>query len=106
MTVQIPTNFGLLNWRQVVELDGTAYGLTFNINRRDGFWRMSIDSDGTVLVSSVKLVQAKDLLIANKHDLRLPQGTMRMVDSDGLNAEATEANFGDRVVLVYDEVSA
>ncbi len=105
MTIQIPTNFGLLNWRQVVELDGVAYGLGFNINRRDGFWRMSIDLDAVILLSSVKLVQAADLLVANKHDLRLPQGTLRMVDSDGQNAEATEDNFGDRVVLVYDEVS-
>ena len=104
MTVQIPTNFGLLNWRQVVELDGISFALGFIINRRDGFWRMSIDLNGTTLLSSVKLVQAADLLVANKHDLRLPQGILRMVDSDGQNAEATENNFGDRVVLVYDEV--
>ncbi len=105
MAVIIPTNHGLLRWRQLAELDTLTFGFAFSINRRDGFWRVAIDRDGTVLLAGIKLVLSADLLAAHRYDDRLPLGTLRMIDLDGLDNEATEENFGDRVVLAYDEVA-
>ncbi len=104
-TVQLPTDFGLPVFRAVYELDSVPYGFTFRINRRDNAWRAAIDRDGTTILHDMKIVQSEDLLIGHKHDLQLPQGVLRVVDLDGTDAEPTEDNFGDSVILVYDEVA-
>ncbi len=104
-TIQIPTNFGLPVFRAVYELDGTAYGFTFRINRRDLAWRATVDIDGVEILHNVKIVQVADLLLPHKHDEQLPQGVLRVVDLDDLKTEPNEENFGDRVILVYDEVA-
>lgn len=103
-TVQIPVNFGLPAFRAVYELDGVPYGFSFRINRRDLAWRATIDRDREVLLYNVKIVQYTDLLLQNKHDTRLPQGVLRVIDLESQDVEPDEENFGDRVILVYDEV--
>lgn len=104
-SVRIPVNFGVPKFRAVYELDGVTYGFLFRINRRDGSWRVTIDRDRTVLLHNVKIVLYSDLLAISKHDPRVPQGTLRAVDLDGVDTEPTEDNFGDRVILVYDEAA-
>lgn len=105
MTRIISRDHSLLRWRQLAELDTLTFGFAFSINRRDGFWRIAIDRDGVVLLAGIKLVLSADLLVAHRYDDRLPLGTLRMIDLDGTDTEATEENFGDRVVLAYDEVA-
>lgn len=104
-TLIIPTAFGSPAFRITVELDGEVFGLRFQINRRDDFWRMTVERDGVVLLSGVKIVTGGDLLIAQRYIDELPAGILRADDTDGLDAEPTEANFGDRVKLLYDEAA-
>lgn len=86
-----------------VELDGLVYDLFFRWNARDNHWGMDIGRDGTVLISSIKLVVTSDLLVQYRRIGDLPEGTLFVDDLDGLDNDPDDENFGDRVVLKYSE---
>ena len=104
-TIQIPTNFSLPYFSEAIDFDGDVLDLTFFSNRRDDAWRLDIVRQGVTLVLGVRLVTGFDLLERYRYITGMPQGVLRLVDLDGADTDATEDNFGDRVVLVYDQAA-
>ncbi len=104
MALKIPTEFDFPAFNMTTTLDNVVYDLRFDLNGRDGFWRMDIGRDGTVLVANIKIVLSLDLLKAHRNIPELPQGILAVIDKLGQHTEPNEQNFGDSVVLTYEPV--
>lgn len=105
MIVQVPVRTEPLAYTMSVQLDGATYTLAFRINRRDGFWRMTLSRNGAVLLEGIKLVNGMDLLAQFGHIQDLPPGRLIVHDLDGRFTDPSETNFGDRVLLLYEEAA-
>jgi hypothetical protein len=89
---------------QQVELDGILYDLTFLWNARDSHWSLTIGRDDVVLISEVKLIITENLLSQYVRIEDLPPGRLYVHDLDGLDRDPDATLFGDRVLLLYEEV--
>ncbi len=104
-TFIIPVNESVVAFDQQVELDGRIFELIFKWNKRDSHWNMSIGRNGSLLISSIKLVIIPDLLAQHRRIAGIPEGVLFIDDLDGMDTDPNDMNFGDRVVLKYTEVA-
>lgn len=101
----IPTDFDAPAFRITTTLDGITFDLRFALNGRDGFYRMDIGRNGVPLVTGIKVVLTTDILRAHKSITGLPAGILFVVDKTDTNTEPNKDNFGDSVVLAYEDVA-
>ena len=99
----IPTEPTLQAYSVSTELNAATYGIDIRFNRRDNKPRMSISNGGAPQVSGVPVSTELDLLTLHTYNPNVPQGVMRAADTDQLFTEPTPENFGQTVLLVYDE---
>ena len=102
--IPIPTE--IIPFDQQVELDGTLYTLRFRYFFRDEQWRMTVIKSGVVLLASVKVVNSLDLLKQYSHIEDLPKGKFIISDQDLVDSDPSSTNFGDRVLLMYQDTVA
>jgi hypothetical protein len=102
MPRRVPTLKDTAFWSQRTELDGFDYRLSFAYNMRDASWYLSIaQTDGTLILGSVRLVSNRPLLL-RRHALPLvPPGEFWMHDPTGLIDVADYAQLGRDVELWY-----
>ncbi len=105
-TLQIPVRVTPAANTMTVALEGLYYKLSFRFNARANHWYMSIKHNDVVVVSGIKVVSSEDLLSQLAHmqvDSRLPPGTFIVRDVSGADRDPDQDNFGDEVVLLYEE---
>ncbi len=103
-TIPIPEE--VIPFELQIELDTALFTLSFRYFPRDGAWRMTIAKAGTVILSSVKLVNTQDLLAQYTYNEALPLGKFIVSDQDLLEADPDSSNFGDRVLLMYQDTES
>ncbi len=99
----IPVPKEIIPFDQQVEMDGTLFLLQFRYFFRDNFWRITIIKAGVKILSSMKLVHTKDLLAQFRHIEDLPLGTIIVSDQNLGDADPGTTNFGDTVLLMYQD---
>lgn len=104
-TREIPVRADLKAYRMTVDMDQESFDLTFFYNLRSGHWAVTIEKAGVVLLHRVKLVNTPDLLYQVRHIEALPAGTIIVQDVEGQDQDPDGSNFGDRVVLLYQEAA-
>jgi hypothetical protein len=90
----------LYDFRFQKQLDGTVYNFRVKYSKRVNQWVMDIDS----VIKEMPLVGGIDLLKQFKH-LPLPQGELRVIDTEGFNRDPGEETFGEFLVIQYTEAS-
>lgn len=101
----IPVPEEIIPFDEQVELDGELFLLKFRYLRRDGAWRMTIVKAGDIILSNIKIVHSDDLLAQYRHIEALPLGTIIISDQDSNDADPDATNFGDRVLLMYQDTT-
>ena len=101
----IPVPTEVIPFHEQVELNGSLYLLKFQYQFRSGFWLLTITKAGVVLLASVKLVNTLDLLAQYRHIEDLPQGKIIISDQNLQQADPDATNFGDNVLLMYEDVA-
>lgn len=102
----VPVKFNSPDFNFQIDLDGTIYGFRFILNERTGRYSMSIATEaGDEIVSGIALV-TNWAVIDRFADTRLPPGLLFTCDMTGGNNEPDEVNFGDSVLLCYDEANS
>lgn len=101
----IPVPAEVIPFDSQVELDGTLFLLKFRYHSRDGFWRITIIRAGVVILSFIKLVHTNDLLAQYRHLENLPLGTIIISDQNLGDADPDAINFGDSVLLMYQDTA-
>lgn len=100
---KIPVKFGSPDFSFQIDLDKTIYGFHFLYNERTDRFSMEIqDQAGNAIVSGVAVVTNWQPLSRFK-DPALPKGLLFTMDSTGGNNEPNSVNFGDTVLLCYQE---
>lgn len=102
-TRMIPGSIELQAWTVSTELDGSSYGFDVRFNRRDGKPRLGIRKGGELQVAGIPANCEQDLLDLHQYNTDVPQGVLRVADTDQLFTEPTTENYGRSVLLVYDE---
>lgn len=100
---EIPVPQSVVPFNQEVTLDDEVYRMEFRYNLRDEAWRMTLSRSGTVLLRNLKVVNSEDLLAQFRHDENVPQNALRVIDLDGRFKDPGATDFGDRVLMVYEE---
>jgi hypothetical protein len=103
---QIPLDIDQVAYSFKVDLDNRPFVFELTFNSRASLWTMTIknESDET-LIAGIPIHVKQDLLRQFRYDARLPQGVLMALNVvDGVSDPGLE-NFGDQVVLVYDEVT-
>lgn len=97
-TFQIPVRNDTFNYNFDAEIEGVVYKIKIDFNDRLGLWVVAFNGqfDGIPLVNGI------DLLEQLKY-LEVPQGKLEISDLEGLFNEANIANFGETVILKYNE---
>lgn len=93
-------------FEEQVELDGLIYDLAFTWNPRDNHWFLTVGREGVTLLTHVKVVNDQDLLAPYTRTEDLPPGSLQVVDLDDEDKDPCATDFGDRVVLRYEEADA
>ena len=87
-----------------VPLDGIEYQLEFKYNLRGGFWTASISlTDNTEIVTNTR-VNLNMSLFGRYVDDRLPKGQFLVTSTTGKNEDITLDNFGQTIILIYDDL--
>lgn len=85
------------------ELDGVFYRFGYHYNGHFDSWFLDLFDDADIaLVAGQRVKLTTDALAQFKH-LEIPQGSLQIVDTQSLHQEATQENFGTRVVVQYVE---
>lgn len=95
-TFRIPVRRDVFDY--TIEPEGLGVTMRFNYNARMESWIMDVPGE----VEGIRVVGGVDLLGKFKHK-NVPQGRLYIYDLDKKNREPTKANFGDRIILLYDE---
>lgn len=68
-------------YSQTTDLDGTPYVLSFSYDQRHDRWLLAIASatDGTSVISGLRLVPGADLFEPYRHALNMPPGGLFVV---------------------------
>lgn len=86
-----------------VTLSGTEYRLKFQWNTRGEFWTASIYLiDDTPIIINVR-VCVNFPIFARYKDVRLPIGTLWIVETTNSNLEPRQDDFENRIKLLYDD---
>ena len=98
-TYIVPTRNDIYSYTMKVELEGTEYTLSFMYNFRDLRWYMSIKD----FIDGVKLAHTYDFLKQYVYLDGFPPGVFSVIDQKELDTEPDIDNFGDTVVLIYED---
>lgn len=111
LAIRLPSDTAFPSLR--VTLDGAEYLISLAWNQREGKWYLALsDSEGTPILSGVKVVADFPLLTLAKHDSACPPGEILASDTSGQGLDPFYDDMsGDspRVILMYatkDEVAA
>ena len=92
---------GYPNQSAQVQLGDTFYTVVWHWNARASVWYFSLsDTDGSAIVSGVRVVLNADLL-RGVSDARRPHGVLAVVDPAGRTTEPGLNDLGTRVKVVY-----
>lgn len=80
-----------------IALEDGNFGIRLNFNGTSETWYMDISQNGEDLISGVNLLLGTDLLFG----YNLGIGIWAMIDLDSTDEDATSANLGTKVVLIY-----
>ena len=107
MAVELPIESGNPDQSFNTTLVDQEFAFDFRWNERAQRWYMNVSKeDGTPLVTSVAVVLGT--LLAGKVSVSIdgfPEGVFKVVDTEGTNRDATLDDLGDRVVVLFIEVS-
>lgn len=99
--VEIPTDSENSTYTQVLQLEGVFYLFDFHWNTRDEAWYCSIFlTDGTPLVSGIKLVVDYELLASYKV-ANQPPGALFLIDTTLNGLPCGRNELGVRCKLLY-----
>lgn len=102
----IPVQFKSPDFSFQIDLDGIIFGFRFTYNARTDRFSMEIqDQLGNAIVSGIALTVNWKVLARFK-DSSLPPGDLFTMDITGGNNEPSAVNFGDTILLCYDEANA
>jgi len=101
--IQIPINRRLRSFEETVSLDNQFYVLQFLFNKRLSLWVMNILNLDRKPILSGLLLQTNVHLSFQYPHLNLPKGTFLVHDTQGKDKDPDDTDFGDRVVLLYEE---
>ena len=100
--LEIPIRQESAYFRQVTELDGVAYSLSFRWNERAAQWVLDFgDGEGAIVKAGVRCVLGVPLLFQYQGQPGIPPGYLLFVDTTGAGVDAGFADLGRRVVLFY-----
>lgn len=103
---EIPVNFASPDFNFQIDLDGVVYGFRFILNTRTGRYSMSIFTEaGEPIVTGLAVVTNWKPFKRFK-DTRLPPGEIFTMDVTGGTTEPDEVNFGDTILLCYNEANS
>lgn len=103
--LELPVRHDVPAYEFQVDLDGTLYTLFFSFNTRMNGWTMSISDQNLVpILNGVKLFSGW-LPLRQYANEKLPPGKFGVIDTTGENKNPDLENFGDGVVLLYEEAS-
>jgi len=102
---QLPVSSDSANYQFKTDLDGTTYIFKFRFNTRSDKWMMDISTeDGIKLLSGIPLlVEAR--LINRFVDVRLPQGTLFLINTKDEYVECGRYDLGNDCLLLYSEAA-
>ena len=101
--VKLPVRADLPAYEFELELEGRVFFFSFNWNARVGRWFMTIKDQAQVaIVSGVKLLTGWPLL-ERFQDVRLPLGTLFVIDSANEGQDPQIDTLGGRHILMYRE---
>lgn len=102
----IPVKFNQPDFSFQIDLDNVVYGFRFIYNARTDRFSMEIqDQLGNAIVSGIAVVTNWKPLARFK-DPALPPGQLFTMDITGGNNEPGAVNFGDSILLCYNEATA
>lgn len=102
-TLEIPIDITAEKFKQSVILDSVLYKFQFTFNTRMDNWIMDIlDGNDIPLLVGIPL-QTNVYLTKDFHHLSIPKGVFLTLDTEGLQKNPGEDDFGDRVKLIYEE---
>lgn len=100
---KIPVKFKSPDFSFQIDLDKTIFGFRFRYNERTDRFSMEIqDQAGNAIISGVAMVSNWPVLSRFKSSL-LPKGLLFTMDATGGSNEPNAINFGDTVLLCYQE---
>lgn len=103
---KLPIKFASPDFSFQIELDNVVYGFRFIYNARTDRYSMEIqDQAGNALVSGVAVVSNWKPLARFKNPA-LPPGELFTMDVTGMNNEPNAVNFGDTILLCYNEAAS
>lgn len=101
MPVQLPLEPSIANYDVSTTLDGSLYKLDVHWNPRDSSWYFNIsDQFGTLIWGDIRIVLGC-ILGSTCTDPRFPPGILLAVDTTRSNLDASFADLGTRVVVIY-----
>lgn len=101
--ISIPVKFASPDFTFQITLDAVVYQFRFCLNERGGRYSMTIYTEaGDEIISGVAVVTNWKPL-ARFRDERLPPGLIFTCDMTGGTDEPNEVNFGDTILLCYQE---
>lgn len=100
---KIPLTSDFPNYEIRIELDGVVFNMAFRYNTREGRWFMDIkDASDVMLVAGIKLILGVQL-IERFQDIRLPFGSLFMINEDNSTEEPGRSNLGINALMLYEE---
>ena len=97
----IPITVVNLNFDFDISLDGVLYNFALYWNSRDPGWELTISNGGVFQLNGLRVVCASNILSQYNYNKLLPQGSLNIVDLDGLGRDPDNIIFGDRVIMQY-----
>lgn len=100
----LPLRPDLPHYAFQLELDGLAFGFEFRWNERDEAWTMALSTADGEPIMRRKVVLGWPLT-ARYRDLRLPDGELEAIDTEGTGREPGLGDLGGRVLILYTDAA-
>jgi hypothetical protein len=101
--LEIPVRSDLNAFKEFITIEGVVYIFQFYFNQRTSLWFADIldDNENPILVG-IPVQTNIPLNLIFKH-LDIPKGLLFAFDIQGKGKDADASDFGDRVLLLYEE---
>ena len=103
MIKTIPIQSGTYANKFTASLNGKVFEIALHFNKRESKWYMDIKREEINVLSGVKVVNSTDLL-AQYTAYDIPEGKILITDLDNLYRDPDAENFGQTVLLQYDDL--
>lgn len=101
--LKIPIRNDLNAFKEFVTIEGVVYVFQFYFNQREGLWLADIlDEEENPRLVGIPVQTGIPLTLNFKH-LDIPKGLLFAFDIQGKGKDADTEDFGDRVLLLYEE---